>query len=164
MLIQQKEKEAEAEYNALVLSELQTQYKNMLGKLLLAFGSTVDPALKKGMKILATLGVSEGCDTTCTSKCYSAVLLEDFNPQCVSNCGCRYEEDQKNEIKEASFWDILYQYSENDKENVIKLFVDNMEPAVTSFLMTKQTLVYQYYDKFYHQAINDLGCNKKCIS
>lgn len=168
-----KENSKEAEQ---LCKSLGDAYKNTVGKIILEYGNTIAPVYKAYGDLMGELQVNSACNETCAVKCWKPKKHEVINSQyilgfertCFNACNCKFK-------FETSFNTTAGQQKINNYNNAI----DNLEkqtnklaqeaksivqPALDAFGDNAAKLQKDYLDTLKKSAIQDLGCDAKCVN
>jgi len=176
--------EYEANYNREQALEIQTAlqdtYKNTLGKLMMEYGTLVDPLVNNTEKLGNGLDVvyNASCDSACAMQCwvpekfdtYSEKWVFGYNATCFNGCGCQFNFQTYNKTERTKF-NKNANNVEDDLEDIQK-YVEQMNkdaqniivPALERYNERASALQNEYIKTVRATAIYDLGCNETCVN
>ena len=157
---------------------LENTYKNTIGKLLMEYGSLVEPLVENAEQVQDAVEVNPTCDNECGMRCFqpdtydffNSTWVYNFNQTCFHACGCQFKFESWN----ATQQDQLVNDIENLEDNLdaFEAYGARMSqtaqnilvPALERYNQRSADLQNEYLKTVRATAIEDLGCDSTCVN
>lgn len=153
-----------------VKKDLLDAFEDTAARLVMNFGKTVVPLVKTFSELTSKLSVNAECNQDCAAKCFDAELPHEdnyFDKKCMAACGCVLDMDKMNATYHEDGHKKMLQELEDIEGYANRLgdnFLKIMKPSVDAYVAKKKTLEDDFFKLLKKHAVEDLGCDPKCIS
>jgi hypothetical protein len=161
-----------------IQTALQDTYKNTLGKLMMEYGTLVEPLLNHTEQMGDGLEFNGTCNDDCAIKCwvperydtFSDAWVFGYNTSCIQGCGCEFKfesyssYDRAQFDSDAEFVEAEFQHLEQYGAKMAKDAENILVPALERYNQRASALQNEYVKTVRATAIYDLGCNEACVN